>query len=86
MIDDCSGRRRLDERVHSIPGETPTGRDFSLWDVNLFFLCLLQRASLLQLYYAKNTDFYYVLITLLRQESHGQPFPFLSASFKGEKY
>jgi len=35
----------------------------------------------------QNADhFYSVLITLLRQESHGQPFPFLSASFKGETY
>lgn len=70
MIDDCSGRRRLDERVHSVPGETPSGRDFSLWDVNLFILCLLRRASLLQLYYAKTQIIFILSLLPYRGRNH----------------
>lgn len=38
MIDECAGRRRLDERMYAVPGETPMGRIFSVGRQSIFLV------------------------------------------------
>lgn len=63
MIDECAGRRRLDERMYAVPGETPMGRIFSVGRQSNFLVSPGESKSITTLLHQNADHFYSVRIT-----------------------
>lgn len=66
-------------------GKPHRGETFLCW-TSISHVSPAESKSITTLLRQNADNFYSVLITLLRHESHDQSFPFLSASFKGDTY